>query len=63
MVTLMTEGLSRVVFCLLQTRMMNQKKLKVTSVSPGAVQVIYSSSLECLLQVRASIPCCTVGPV
>ncbi|KAK7090607.1 kidney mitochondrial carrier protein 1-like [Littorina saxatilis] len=34
-----------------KTRMMNQKKLKVAATSaPGAVQVIYSSSAECLMQ-------------
>jgi hypothetical protein len=52
----------RRLFLLLQTRMMSQRKLKVTSTTgvsaataaalePAAVQVIYSSSLDCLVQV------------
>ena len=57
-ITMTMEGLSRFIFCLLQTRMMSQKKLKVTSVTPGAMQVIYSSSLECLIQVGACVSCC-----
>ena len=47
----LTAMLTRHVFCLFQTRMMNQKNLKV-SPSSGAMQMIYSSSTDCLLQVR-----------